>query len=430
MDETGPEATAPTSPSPDPMVPSLLFVDPGAAGPSTDAEVPSAVGPQEGSDAASDPASRGPVSRRAGLAVVLLAVLLAGCAGAAIGVVVGSRSTRVIGAGTLTYPPPGSSTLPHGAASLNAIAKSLTPSVVDIDTSVEEGLRVGEAAGSGMILTASGEVLTNNHVVEHAASISVVIYGRSRPVAAKVVGVDTVHDVALLQLTGVSSLPHVVLGDSADLKVGDGVVAIGNALGLGGPPAVTGGAVGALDQSINATNEVTPSSESLSGLIETNARIQPGDSGGPLVDAAGHVVGMDTAAASTDAGALIGFAIPINQAIAIAKNIERGDATNGIIVGLSAYLGVEVPASTSGHAGARATGQFVEAVIPGGPAASAGVVAGDTITAIDGRALSDKSSSLTAILDELRPGVSARLRVVNPKGAASMLPVVLGGIPS
>jgi S1-C subfamily serine protease len=372
---------------------------------------------------ASDPAPPGSASRRRrGLAVILLAVVLAGSAGAAIGIAIGSRT---LGGDTgLAFPPAGSS------ASVAAISKSLPPTVVDIDTSVDEGNGVGESAGSGMILTSSGEVLTNNHVVEDAAKISVVIYGRTRPVAARVVGVDTVHDVALLQLTGVGSLPHVALGDSGDLKVGEGVVAIGNALGLGGPPAVTGGAVSALDQSITATSEVTPASERLKGLIETDAQIQPGDSGGPLVNTAGRVVGMVTAAASTDVGATIGFAIPINQAMAIARNIEKGVATNGIVVGLSAFLGVEVQGVISGQGGAPATGQFVVAVIPGGPAATAGVVRGDTITAMDGRALSDEPSSLPQVLHALRPGVAAELKVVGLKGSVSTLPVVLGGIPS
>ena len=203
------------------------------------------------------------------------------------------------------------------------------------------------------------------------------------------------HDVALLQLTGVGPLPHVSLGDSGDLKVGEGVVAIGNALGLGGPPAVTGGAVSALNQSITATSEVTPESERLKGLIETDAQIQPGDSGGPLVNTAGRVVGMVTAAVTTEGGAPIGFAIPINQAMAIARNIEKGVATNGIVVGLSAFLGVEVEGVTIGQGGAPATGQFVVAVVPGGPAAHRGVVRGDTITAMDGRALSDESSALS-----------------------------------
>jgi S1-C subfamily serine protease len=165
-------------------------------------------------------------------------------------------------------------------------------------------------------------------------------------------------------------------------------------------------------------------------LIETDAQIQPGDSGGPLVNSAGHVVGMVTAAASTDSGDTVGFAIPINQAIAIARNIKMGIASNGIIVGLSAFLGVDVKGVTSGDQGAPATGQFVEAVVPGGPAATAGVVAGDTITAMDGRAIGEESSSLTAILHTLRPGVSARLKVVGLKGVTSTLPVVLGGIPS
>jgi S1-C subfamily serine protease len=373
------------------------------------------------------PDDRGPPRRR-GTAAILLAILLAGLAGAAIGLAVGSRSPTVPASGGFALPAGGSATLPGGAGPMNSISKTLAPSVVDIDTSVDEGDGVGEAAGSGMILTSSGEVLTNNHVIEDAARISVVISGRPHPVAARVVGVDVAHDVALLQLTGVSSLPHVDIGNSANLKVGDGVVAIGNALGLGGPPAATGGAVSALDQSINASSEVTTASETLNGLIETDARIQPGDSGGPLVNTAGRVVGMDTAAASTDTGATVGFAIPINQAMGIADNIERGIAKNGIVVGLSAFLGVEV-VEVAGGKGAPATGAFVRGVIPGGPAATAGVKAGETITAMDGRALTASPSSLTTILRTLKPGASARLRVVTSKGVASMIPVVLGSIP-
>jgi S1-C subfamily serine protease len=116
--------------------------------------------------------------------------------------------------------------------------------------------------------------------------------------------------------------------------------------------------------------------------------------------------------------------------MAIARNIEKGVATNGIVVGLSAFLGVEVQGVISGQGGAPATGQFVVAVIPGGPAATAGVVRGDTITAMDGRALSDEPSSLPQVLHALRPGVAAELKVVGLKGSVSTLPVVLGGIPS
>jgi S1-C subfamily serine protease len=163
-------------------------------------------------------------------------------------------------------------------------------------------------------------------------------------------------------------------------------------------------------------------------LIETDAQIQPGDSGGPLVNTAGRVIGMDTAAASTDAGATVGFAIPINEAIGIAHNIERGIAKNGIVVGLSAFLGVDVVEVTGGK-GLPVTGAFVRAVIPDGPAATAGVKAGDTITAMDGRALTASPSSLTTILRTLKPGAAARLRVVSSKGAASTIPVVLGSIP-
>ena len=199
-----------------------------------------------------------------------------------------------------------------------------------------------------MIVTSSGEVLTNNHVVEGATMISVSITGRTQPVSATVVGVDPTHDVAVLQLQGVSGLPYVSLGDSSTVKLGTSVVAIGNALGLGGTPTVTSGQITALNRSIKASDQASSTPESLSNLLQTDAQIQPGDSGGPLVNSSGQVIGMDTAAASSDGGPAIGFAIPINQARTIAQNIVSGNATGSIILGLSAFLGVDVQSANSG----------------------------------------------------------------------------------
>jgi S1-C subfamily serine protease len=326
---------------------------------------------------------------------------------------------------------------------VSSIAKTLTPAVVDIQTTINSSSGTGQAAGTGMIVTSSGEVLTNNHVVEGATTISVTISGRAQAVSATVVGVDPVHDVAVLQLQGVSNLPYVSLGNSSSAKLGTSVVAIGNALGLGGAPTVTSGTITAVDRTISATDAATSGSESLTGLLETDAQIQPGDSGGPLVNSSGQVVGMDTAAASTDGGPSVGFAIPINKARTIAQNIVAGNATNGIILGLSAFLGVDVqaanaPSSTGfglglGNPGtstpSTSTGQFVVAVVTGGPAAKAGIVAGDTITSLNGTAITNDGSTLTKALAALKPGASASVGVVNQAGTSQTITVVVGAIP-
>jgi len=384
------------------------------------------------------------VQRRRTVAMFLVAVVVAAGVGVAVGATIGSNTPPASTTGPGATPSPFKS-----PGSVNAIAAALTRSVVDIDTSIDEPGGIGEEAGSGMILTSSGEVLTNNHVIEDATKISVTIPGRSRPVPATVVGVDTVHDVALIQLDGVSGLAHVDLGNSSDLHVGDGVVAIGNALGLGGTPAATGGAVSALHQSIRALSEFGTTAENLTGLIETDAQIQPGDSGGPLVDVSGKVVGMDTAEASSSGGPVTGFAIPIDQAIAIVRNIERGVAGNGVVIGLSAFMGVlvkNVPdykqqptylgepcvttQSTVGPSHLPTAGLVVVRVVCEGPAAVAGIVPGDTIVAVDGKAVTNNDGSLPNILSRLRPGDVARVKIVSVSGVISTLTEKLGAIPS
>ena len=181
--------------------------------------------------------------------------------------------------------------------STSQIAARVSPGLVDVVSTL--GDQNGEAAGTGMVLTSTGEVLTNNHVINGATSISVTDIGNGKTYTATVVGYDKTKDIAVLQLQNASGLQTVNLGDSSTVTVGQNVVAIGNAEGKGGTPSVVTGSVTALNQSITAGDEGSSDSEQLSGLIQTNAPIQPGDSGGPLVNSAGQVVGIDTAASSS-----------------------------------------------------------------------------------------------------------------------------------
>ena len=183
------------------------------------------------------------------------------------------------------------------ALSTSQIASRVSPGLVDVVSTL--GYQNATAAGTGMVLTSTGEVLTNNHVINGATSISVTDIGNGKTYKATVVGYDKSKDIAVLQLQNASGLQTVNLGDSSTVTVGQNVVAIGNAEGKGGTPSVVTGSVTALNQAITASDDGSSDSEQLSGLIETNAPIQPGDSGGPLVNSAGQVVGIDTAASSS-----------------------------------------------------------------------------------------------------------------------------------
>lgn len=174
------------------------------------------------------------------------------------------------------------------------------------------------AAGTGMVLTSTGLVLTNNHVVQDSSAIRVTIPSTGRTYTATVVGTNATDDVAVLKLTDASGLTTVTLDDDHDLSTGDTVTGVGNAGGTGSLVAASG-TVTALDQHVTTLAEQGTPSESLSGLIETDAPIQAGDSGGPLLDEEGEVVGMDTAASAS--GQSVGYAIPITTAVSVAKQI-------------------------------------------------------------------------------------------------------------
>ncbi len=215
------------------------------------------------------------------------------------------------------------------------------PGIVDIDTKL--GYEEAEAAGTGMILTSSGEILTNNHVINGATEITATVVTTGKTYRAKVVGYDQTQDIGVLQLEGASGLQVIKTGDSSAVTPGASVVAIGNAGGVGGSPSVVTGTIEATNQSITASDEGGGNAEQLSGLLETNAPIQAGDSGGPLVNSAAEVIGMDTAASAGTRFAAqdsVGFAIPINQALSIAHQIVSGPATATIHLGSTGFLGV------------------------------------------------------------------------------------------
>jgi S1-C subfamily serine protease len=203
---------------------------------------------------------------------------------------------------------------------IQEVLARVEPAVVSIETDafISSGQDTGfvHGAGSGMIITSSGEVLTNNHVIEGATSVTVTLFGQEDPLAAHIVGTDPAQDLALIQIDHAHGLPTVDLGDSANALVGDDVVAIGNALALAGGPTVTSGIVSSVDRNLEARSDIDGRTEDLSGLLQTDAPINPGNSGGPLVDSDGQVIGMNTAVAESSSGNApaqnIGFAIAID----------------------------------------------------------------------------------------------------------------------
>jgi S1-C subfamily serine protease len=295
--------------------------------------------------------------------------------------------------------------------SVSRISSRAEPAIVDVDTKVELADGSAEAAGTGMIVTSDGYIVTNNHVVEGATSIEVTIAGRGQ-FRASFVGASRARDVAVIKVSGLTGLPVVRFGNSSTLEVGDPVVAIGNALGLGGAPTVTSGTVHALTRSIVAADDVEGPPEHLRDMIETNTPIEPGNSGGPLLDAFGQVVGMNTAATpSTSGGQSFGFALPANSVAAIASEIERGRGVRGVALGLPAFLGIS--GDTIGLVGpGPATGVNVLRVVSGAPAAKAGMAAGDVIVKLDGTATAS-IAELSSLVHRLRPGDRAMVTYVS-----------------
>jgi S1-C subfamily serine protease len=304
-----------------------------------------------------------------------------------------------------------------GSVDANQIAALVDPAIVDINTVVGSG----QAAGTGMILTSDGQVLTNNHVVDQSTSIKVTIAGRSGTYTAHVVGVDPSVDVALIQIEGVSGLPIVTLASSSSLKVGDSVVAIGNALGLGGKPAVSSGTVTALNQSITAS-EGGSKSEQLTGMIQSDAPISPGDSGGALVNSAGQVVGMITAGdvqGFQSQTSTVNYAVPAETALTIVNTIRSGQTSSDIIYGQVGYMGVNVRDMTPNLASQLelniSSGALVVSIVPGTPAESAGITPDSVITTLGGDSVTS-SASLGTVIRTHKPGEKVSVTWVNQSG--------------
>jgi putative serine protease PepD len=257
--------------------------------------------------------------------VVIVTAVLAALVGGAVGYVAASHSQQTIVEKFF----PNSASFPKPADVQEVLAK-VEPAVVSIDTTAvtRGGDGTVEGAGTGMILTSDGEVLTNNHVVAAATSVTVTLFGQTNPRPARVIGTDPTQDLALVQIENVKGLPTVQLGDSNLALVGDNVLAIGNALALAGGLTVTEGIVSSKNRSLTATSDITGRSENLSGLIQTDAAINSGNSGGPLVNASGQVIGMNTAVAESTQGNApaqdIGFAIAIDTIKPLLAQLRSG----------------------------------------------------------------------------------------------------------
>ena len=280
-----------------------------------------------------------------------------------------------------------------------------------------------QAAGSGMIVDTNGLVLTNAHVVAGANKITVALYD-GRTVDADLVGSSAANDVALVRLRNTSGLQPVNLGDSKNLQVGDAVVAVGNALNLGATPTVTTGIVSALNRSLDADNN-----EHLDNLIQTDAAINHGNSGGPLVDANGDVIGVNTAIASQAQN--IGFAMSINNVKTVVEQLKSGHsdtATAGAFLGVSTSNVADVVPAVRQRFGIKATkGAFVQQVVPGSGADSAGLQAGDVITSLDGKSVS-QAAEVGAIVTQHKPGDKVEMKYER-NGDSHAASVTLGSKP-
>jgi S1-C subfamily serine protease len=327
-----------------------------------------------------------------------------------------------------------------GPSDASAIASRVSPGLVDVNTTIDYGQAQG--AGTGMVLTRGGEVLTNNHVIEGATAISVTDVGNHRTYAATVLGYSVSNDVAVLKLSGASGLRTVTTAAAAPSS-GEEVVAVGNAGGAGGTPSYAGGTVTATGQSITARDDITGTAERLTGMIETNADVQAGDSGGPLVNASGRVIGMDTAGSDTFQFAAQsqgdGFAIPITTASTVASHIAAGASSATVHIGPTAFLGVQIGSQGQGgfapggygygNGPASGNGVTIAGVVPGSPASGTGLTAGDTITAIDSHAVTSQSSLQTVMVRDYRPGQTAAIHYTDTTGQSHTATVVLASGP-
>jgi S1-C subfamily serine protease len=393
-----PEPSTLSGESPDqPTNPPLAGAEPLAGAPPVPPTLPPAPSPRT-----SPPPSPW---RRAIAAIAVVATVAVG--GALLGSSVRGGSMFSNGSSSASNAAPSASSFdtPSDSTDNGSVASNVSTAIVNITTTLANG--AGEGAGTGMLISGSGEVLTNNHVVENADTISVEIGGNGSSHSAKVIGYDMRDDVALLKVDGVSGLDTIPVGNPDNVVVDDPIVVVGNALGRGGDPSSTSGTVTGVDRQITATDSDGSNAETLTNLIQVQADVQPGDSGGAVVDSSGKVIGMTTAASTNgfrfrEDAAGVGFAIRIDKALSIAKQIQNGQEVDGVHVGARALLGVAIQdSSQSGRDGGASSsgGAVVTSVGSDTPASSAGIEQGDVITAIDNttvRSSNDLQDALNA----------------------------------
>lgn len=348
------------------------------------------------------------------------------------------------------------------ALSDEAIYARVEPSVVDVTATLRYDDET--ASGTGFFVDSrDGLVLTNNHVIRDATSVTVTIPATNQTYQAQIVGADLPSDIAVLRITPVTGTVSAPIGDSAAVAVGSTVVAIGNRAGAGGAPAHAAGVISAVGATIQAADGSSGFTETLHGMLQTTARIAPGDSGGPLANTAGAVIGVDTAAGT--GGDEAGYAIPINAAMAAERQIALGHAAPGITLGVGGFLGVIIPSTTAPSPRAQAaaerslgtdtagsapqigclpteagagvpdsvapvnSGALVDGVLCGTGAEAAGISAGDVIITADGRAVSSPDG-LTSIVSACRPGSMVEITWVSPAGATRASRVRLDSAPA
>ena len=416
-----------------------------------------------------------PPRRRIGLLSYLGVALAAGALGAGTAVALyhpaaSSPAAAQPSSGAIAPAPLPSAVVPtpgSGGSGTNTglagILNKVKPGLVIINTTLQYSSQ--QAAGTGMVINADGLVLTNNHVIENSTKISATVVSTDQTYQAKVVGYDVTGDIALLQLQNASGLHPVPIGDSGKVKLGATVVALGNAQGQSEiVPAV--GRVTGLNQTITASDQGgAVSSETLHGMIETNANIVAGDSGGPLVDSAGRVIGIDTAGNNVSFApqqSVAGFAIPINTALSVASQIAARHASSTITVGYPPFIGIYIAQGTNSDPQAQAaqqqqqnngvgnggfggfgdstgnggsqgcytsdaslpvpsaiapvsSGTLVIGTICNSPATAAGLTAGSVITSADGQTIG-APQSLGSFMARHRPGDTVSLTWVTPSG--------------
>jgi S1-C subfamily serine protease len=418
------------------------------------------------------PARRNGRTLRYIIAAVLAAGLGAGLT-AALDTQDASSSPRSPGIAASDIPEPHDNAAGSGssASPLNqaAVEAKVNPGLVDIDATLR--YQDESAEGTGMILSPTGLVLTNNHVIDGATTVVVTLVGSRAVYQARVVGYDQTDDVALLQLSGAPRLTPVTFGNSAQVTLGTPVLALGNARGRGGVTPAQG-VIDGLDRSIQASDEGSDTTEDLNHMLQTNAGIQQGDSGGVLVNNAGQVIGMITAAntGSGRIGGTLGFAIPIDTALAIARQIAADQATSTVYIGTPGFLGVIVAQSNSpdprqqaldeqqlarGGRGSRGrpggndaaclaagqpaglpasiapvgTGTLIFGTVCGTAVASDGLAPGDVITSVDGHAVTTPDS-LSNIAARYHPGTVVSVTWTGVNGTRHTTSVTLGSGPA